>query len=114
MIYPLIFVVCYVAAYALRQALFDLAMVTFFGLVGYLMKRFDFSIPAFVISFILGSGAETSLRQSMMMDDSGAMIFFDRPIALMFFALGILAIVLRARQLKRQQAKLAAAATLDE
>lgn len=114
MIYPLIFVVCYVAAYALRQALFDLAMVTFFGLVGYLMKRFDFSIPAFVISFILGSGAETSLRQSMMMDDSGAMIFFDRPIALMFFALGIVAIVLRARQLKRQRSKLEAAASLDE
>lgn len=114
MIYPLIFVVCYVAAYALRQALFDLAMVTFFGLVGYLMKRFDFSIPAFVIAFILGSGAETSLRQSMMMDDSGPLIFFERPIALMFFAIGILTIVLRSRQLSRQKARLAGGATLEE
>lgn len=103
MIYPLIFVICYVAAYALRQALFDLALMTIFGFVGYLMKRFDFSIPAFVIAFILGSGAETSLRQAMMLDDSGAFVFFERPVALVFFALGLLAIVLRVRQLRRQR-----------
>jgi putative tricarboxylic transport membrane protein len=103
MIYPLIFVICYVAAYALRQALFDLALMTVFGLVGWLMKRFAFSVPAFVIAFILGSGAETSLRQAMMLDDSGALVFFQRPIALIFFAFGLLAIFLRIRQLRRHR-----------
>ena len=109
MIYPFIFITCFVAAYALRQALFDLVVMTFFGIVGYVMKKAEFSIPAFIISFILASGAERSLRQAMMMDDSGAMIFFERPIALGFFAIGILTIVLRARQLRRQeqQAKVA-------
>jgi len=67
------------------------------------MKKAEFSIPAFIISFILASGAERSLRQAMMMDDNGAMIFFERPIALAFFAIGILTIVLRARQLRRQE-----------
>ncbi len=105
MIYPLIFVICYVAAYALRQALFDLALMTGFGVVGYLMKRFDFSVPAFVIAFILGSGAETSLRQAMMLDDSGALIFLHRPISLAFFAIGILTIVLRVRQTWRLRSR---------
>ena len=103
MIYPFIFITCFVAAYALRQALFDMLVMTFFGVVGYVMKKFQFSVPAFIIAFILAGGAERSLRQSMMMDDDGAMIFFDRPIALAFFALGILTIVLRARQLNRLQ-----------
>lgn len=103
MIYPLIFVICYVAAYALRQAYFDLVLMTVFGLVGWLMKRFDFSVPAFVIAFILGSGAETSLRQAMMLDDSGALVFFQRPFALLFFAFGFLAIFLRIRQLRRHR-----------
>ena len=101
MVYPLIFVICYVAAYALRQALFDLVVMTLFGLLGFLMKRFSYSVPAFVIAFILGGGAETSLRQAMMLDDSGAWVFIERPIALLFFAFGILTIVLRVRQLRR-------------
>jgi putative tricarboxylic transport membrane protein len=104
MIYPFIFVTCFVAAYALRQALFDMALMLFFGVVGYIMKRFEFSVPAFIIAFILGDGAERALRQSMMLDDSGALIFLDRPIALLFFALGILTIVLRYRHLKRVSA----------
>ena len=114
MIYPFIFVICYVAGYALRQALFDLALMTLFGVVGYLMKRFAFSVPAFVIAFILGSGAETSLRQAMMLDDSGLFVFFQRPIALMFFGFGLLVIVLRIRQLRRQKGERRLAATLSE
>lgn len=114
MIYPLIFVICYVAAYALRQALFDLALMTTFGVVGYLMKRFNFSVPAFVIAFILGSGAETSLRQAMMLDDGGALIFIQRPIALMFFGFGALTIFLRVRQIRRQKRESLLAGTLDE
>lgn len=101
MIYPFIFITCFVASYALRQALFDLAVMMVFGIVGYVMKRFGFSVPAFIIAFILAGGAERSLRQSMMMDDSGALIFIERPIALAFFAIGILTIILRARQLRR-------------
>ena len=103
MIYPFIFITCFVAAYALRQALFDLVVTTFFGVVGYLMKKVEFSIPAFIISFILAGGAERSLRQAMMMDDDGAMIFLQRPFALAFFALGILTIVLRVRNLRKQE-----------
>jgi putative tricarboxylic transport membrane protein len=114
MIYPLIFVICYVAAYALRQALFDLVMMTIFGLVGFLMKRFAFSIPAFVIAFILGGGAETSLRQAMMLDDAGAFVFFQRPVALMFFGFGLLAIFLRIRQVRRHKRDGLAMATLSE
>jgi len=103
MIYPFIFITCFVAAYALRQALFDLAVMTFFGVVGFVMKKINFSIPAFIIAFILAGGAERALRQSMMMDDSGALIFFERPIALAFFAIGFLTIFFRARQLRRQE-----------
>lgn len=114
MIYPLIFVISYVAAYALRQTFFDLALMTVFGVVGYVMKRFDFSVPAFVIAFILGSGAETSLRQTMMLDDGGAMIFLQRPVALAFFAFGLLTIVLRVRQNMRSAKLSREKATLEE
>jgi len=113
MIYPFIFITCFVASYALRQALFDLAVMLFFGIVGYVMKRLEFSVPAFIIAFILAGGAERSLRQAMMMDDNGALIFLERPIALAFFAIGILTIILRVRQQRRQLSMEAAPAPGD-
>ena len=113
MIYPFIFITCFVASYALRQALFDLAVMMVFGIVGYIMKRFGYSVPAFIIAFILAGGAERSLRQSMMLDEDGALIFLERPIALAFFAIGILTIVLRVRQQRRLAAEQQMPATAD-
>ncbi|WP_417209769.1 tripartite tricarboxylate transporter permease [Antarctobacter sp.] len=97
MIYPFIFVTCFVAAYAVRQAVFDMVIMLIFGLVGFAMRRLGMSLPAFIIAFILGHGAEASLRRTMLLDDSGALIFLERPIALVFFAIGLLTIVLRIR-----------------
>lgn len=98
MIYPFIFVTSFIATFALRQSPFDLVIMVIFGIVGYLMKKWDFSIPAFIIAFILGAGAEESLRQTMLLSEGGALIFFERPIALVFFAIGLLTIGLRLRK----------------
>lgn len=105
MVYPFIFVTCFVAAYAIRQTLFDMVLMVIFGIVGYLMKRVDLSIPAFIIAFLLGHGFEASIRQTMLLDESGALIFLERPIALVFFAVGLLTIAARVVQLRRVRSR---------
>ncbi len=94
-IYPLIFATCYVAVYATRQSFFDMVVMTVFGLVGYLMRRFDMSTPAFVIAFILGPGLERALRQTFLLNESGGWIFFERPVAMAFFVVGGFALIWR-------------------
>lgn len=101
LIYPFIFVTCFIASYAMRQAMFDMLLMVIFGVVGFVMRRVGLSVPAFIIAFILGHGAEAALRQTMLLDDSGAMIFLERPIALVFFAIGIISILLRTRRKNR-------------
>lgn len=103
MIYPIIFMTCFVAAYAYRQALFDLVLVLLFGVIGYLMKRLGFSIPAFIIAYILGGEAEHALRQTMILDDNGIWIFLDRPLAMLFFGLGFLALIYRFRANRKRR-----------
>lgn len=95
MVYPIIFVTCYVAVFATRQALIDMVVMTIFGLLGFAMKRLDMSVPAFVIAFILGPGLERAMRQSFLLDESGAGIFLERPVALAFFLLGALSLAFR-------------------
>lgn len=104
LIYPFIYLTAFIAAYSARQSLFDVGVALVFGVVGYFMRRAEYSTAAFVIAFVLAKGAEESFRQSLLLSNNGAGIFLERPIAIAFVALGLLVLigrsvtVLRARQ----------------
>ena len=102
MIYPFIFITSVVAVYALRNTLFDVAVMFLFGFVGYFFKKFDYSLPAFIIAFILGPGAERALRQSLLLSTEGPWIFVERPLALFFITLALLVIGVRVYQSARR------------
>ncbi len=102
-LYPLIFLTAFVAAYAARGSLFDVTVMTVSGFAGWLMRKYGFNIAAFVISFVLAKGAEETFRQSLLMSDSGPLIFFERPIALAFLLLGAGAIGFRIRGLVKER-----------
>lgn len=100
-LYPLIFLTAFVAAYASRANMFDVWVMVFAGFLGWLMKKLDFNPAAFVISFVLAGGAEETFRQSLLLSDSGLMIFVTRPVALAFLLLGVASLVMRIMKLRR-------------
>ncbi|MEM1045195.1 MAG: tripartite tricarboxylate transporter permease [Pseudomonadota bacterium] len=102
-LYPIIFLTAFVAAYASRGNLFDVVVMVVAGFAGWAMRRFDFNPAAFVISFVLAGGAEEAFRQSLLLSDSGPAIFVERPVALVFIVLGIGALVFRIRSHRRQR-----------
>jgi putative tricarboxylic transport membrane protein len=87
-VYPTILMLTIVATYSLRSSLFDVVVMGVFGLVGYLMRKLDFSPPAFIISFVLARGAEEALSQSLLMSAGSVTIFVERPVSLLFLILG--------------------------
>lgn len=93
--YPLIFVTGFMSAYASRASVFDIGVALAFGAVGYGMRRAGLSAPAFVIAFVLAKGAEEAFRQSLLLSDSGAMIFLTRPIAVGFLVVGLAVLAFR-------------------
>ncbi|MEQ9329562.1 MAG: tripartite tricarboxylate transporter permease [Rhodospirillales bacterium] len=104
-IYPFIFITAIVSVYAIRNTLFDVVAMCAFGLVGFFFKKFDYSLPAFIIAFILGPGAERALRQSLLLSSDGPWIFADRPLAVFFFLLAALVIGVRGYQALRNKSK---------
>lgn len=62
---PFLFMIIAFAAFQSRQDLLDLVALFAIGLLGILMRRFDWSRPAFLIGFVLANPAETYLNQSM-------------------------------------------------
>jgi putative tricarboxylic transport membrane protein len=102
-LYPMIFLTSFVAAYSARGSMFDVTVMTVAGFVGWLMRKYDFNIAAFVISFVLAKGAEETFRQSMLMSDGGALVFIERPIAALFLMIGLAAMAFRIRSILREQ-----------
>ena len=103
LIYPYIFLTCFISAYAARTSVFDVFVMCAAGLLGYLMRKNGYSTAAFIIAFVLARGAEETLRQSLLLSNDGALILIQRPIALIFFAFGILVVVARLWQKFRSQ-----------
>ncbi len=97
MIYPFVFLTAFVAAYSARNSLLDVLVMALFGIVGYGMKKFDFSPAALIISFVLTRGAEESLRQSLIISDNGPLIFFERPFAIGCFVIMAVLLGIRVR-----------------
>ncbi|MES0827141.1 tripartite tricarboxylate transporter permease [Ruegeria sp. SCP11] len=102
-LYPLIFLTSFVAAYSARGSMFDVTVMTVAGFAGWLMRKYDFNVAAFVISFVLAKGAEETFRQSLLMSDGGALIFVERPIALAFLLVGIAAMAFRIRGIVKER-----------
>ena len=65
-----------------------------FAVIGYLMKKFDYSFVAFLIGFVLAPEFAVSFRSFLLVAQGDPIGFlFQRPIALMFCVMTILAVV---------------------
>jgi putative tricarboxylic transport membrane protein len=90
---PLIIVFCITGAYSLNNKAWDVGQMLIFGVLGYGMKKLDYSPAALTLALVLGQLAERSLRQSMIISDTGLLIFLTRPIAAVLTVLALIAVV---------------------
>lgn len=80
-ILPIIVLACLAGAYGVNNNASDIVTMTIFGVVGYLMRKFDFPPAPLVLAFVIGPIMETSLRQSLIMSRGDFTIFIDRGIS---------------------------------
>jgi len=92
LLFPVILMLCLVGAYSINNGILDIFIMVFFGVGGYLMKKFDYPAAPVVLALILGPMLEKNLGQSLMMSNGSFMIFVTRSIPLGM--LGVTAILL--------------------
>jgi putative tricarboxylic transport membrane protein len=89
-LFPMILLFCLIGAYSINYSTMDILIMIVFGIVGYLMKKFQYEGAPLVLAYVLGPMLEMALRQSLTMSDGQFSIFFTRPIS----ALGIVVAIL--------------------
>ena len=91
-LYPLILLFCLIGAYSINNDVFDVVVMTVFGVVGYLFRKFEYDGAPLILAFVLGTMFDQNLRQSLLIFDGSFIPFFTRPIS--GVTLGLAVIVL--------------------
>jgi len=92
-LFPLILLFCLIGVYSISNTVFDIYVMILFGVVGYLMNKFEYEPAPLVLAFVLGPMLENSLRKSLIMSKGDFSIFFVRPLSAVFLVLALLLLV---------------------
>jgi len=91
MIIPSVIFFCSIGAYLQGGGIIGVWLILFFGILGYLAKKLDFSFVTFLIGFVVGPQFELSLRQAIAITPSFNHLI-DHPIAIIFVIITVFAI----------------------
>ena len=101
-LYAGILIFATIGVYGMRQSVFDLFLMLAIGLIGVLMRRFDFPTAPVIVGMILGPLAEAQMRNALSIGEGQWGVFVERPMSATLLALMVailvLPLVLRLRQ----------------
>jgi len=92
--FPLILLFCLIGSYSVEGNQEEIILMIFFGVLGYLMRKFEYEAAPLIFALVLSSLIENALRQSLLMSHGSFAIFFTRPISLVFMIIGLALFVL--------------------
>ena len=100
LIFPCVLMFCIVGVYALNSSLTDVWVMLFFGVMGYLLSKFNFPIAPLLIGFILSPLFEKNFRRALILSDGDFKIFFSSPLCWAFWAVTAISVfyILRSKR----------------
>lgn len=92
-LWPIVLVLCLIGTYAVDNNMSSVVVTLFFGILGYILPKYNYPIIPILLGIVLGPIAETSLMQSLVISNGSFLIFLTRPISIVFAVLIVLSII---------------------
>ncbi|MDO9434380.1 tripartite tricarboxylate transporter permease [Hydrogenophaga sp.] len=92
-LYAGILIFATVGVYGMRQSAFDLFLMYGLGLLGVVMRRYDFPTAPVIVGLILGPMAEAQMRNALSIGEGSFMVFLQRPMSAGLLALVVLVLL---------------------
>jgi putative tricarboxylic transport membrane protein len=80
-LFPMILLLCLIGSYSLNGSTIDVFLMLLFGVLGYLMRKFEYEGAPLLLAFVLTPIMENALRQSLILSGGNFNIFLLRPIS---------------------------------
>ena len=88
-LYAGILIFAVVGTYGMSQSVVDLVLLFIVGVVGFLMRLYDFPTAPVIVGMILGPLAEQEFRRAMTTSQGDLSVFLTRPLSAMLLMIAI-------------------------
>ena len=89
-LWPIVFALAVIGAYALSSSLLDVWIALIFGVIGFFARRHGFAVAPIAVGLILGEMVETNFQNSLKMFEGDWWQILTQPLAALFLLLAFL------------------------
>jgi putative tricarboxylic transport membrane protein len=106
LLFPAILLFCCIGIYSVNNNPLDVYLTAAFGLLGYVLIKFDFEPAPLLLGFVLGRLMEEKLRQSLAISRGSFETFVQHPMAAVLLVLTlVLAVIVFLPSIRRGREK---------
>jgi putative tricarboxylic transport membrane protein len=98
---PVIFTLCVVGSFAIQSRVFDVRVMVFFGILGFLMKEMEYPVAPMILGLILGTMLDTNFRRALVIAEGEILPFISRPICLVLIFFIVITLVSKTKWFNR-------------
>ena len=110
MLYPIILVISLLGAFAINKTIFDVGVCILFGVLGWLMNKYEFPLSPILLALILGPMCEQNFVRFVDVNNGNFWEILHRPIAVGFFLVSVGTILFSIHNQRKINAREAASA----
>jgi putative tricarboxylic transport membrane protein len=88
-LFPLILIFCVIGSYSINSSVQDVITMVIFGVVGFLMRKFEYEGAVLIMAFVMGRTLEQSFCQSLLLSQGSFAIFFTRPASVIMLGIAL-------------------------
>ncbi len=89
-LFPLLLTFCVIGSYTVQNNPFDILVLIFFGILGYIMRKVNLPPAPLILGFILGPLVEDNLRRALILSNGNPLDLLTRPVSGTLIVLTIL------------------------
>ena len=89
MLYPIILVISLLGAFSINKNVFDVGVCVVFGVIGWLMNKYEFPLSPILLALILGPMCEKNFVRYMNIQRGNFFAIFTYPIAMVFLIVAV-------------------------
>ena len=93
---PIVAVLCVIGAYACNRRIFDVGLMIFFGVLGFVLRRRQFSTAPVTLGLVLGGMMDSNFRRAVSLastSETPLKTMFWRPITMVLLALTLITLL---------------------
>ncbi|MGY3438066.1 MULTISPECIES: tripartite tricarboxylate transporter permease [unclassified Marinovum] len=91
---PVVAMVSFVGIYGISGSSFDLMVMIGFGVLGWILRKFDVPLVPIILGTLLGNAMENNLRRAVTIDNGDWTTLIDSPLSIGLWAIAIIGFIL--------------------